>query len=462
MLSLLYFSCSKEDVKPNKKEGTVEFGFSLKAPSHGGAQKSSMMAAAEPAAVVVSIKKANGSLAYTMEKVELYNMNGYYISKPLSLLPGNYTVEQFFVVDAAGNVVYASPVQGSPKAYLVSKPLPISFSVGKDIVTKIVPEVLSAEGSTPEDFGYSTFSFEVVKPFDFLIGVFAYNESIQNFEMTTANLSIAASNKTVFADTLAAITNKVTVNDGYDDYILTVTKEGYKAWVDTLTAAELKLHFRSEDKGPLVVVLEKGAAFTEIKYGRLYNWYAATDTRSIANAGWKVASLLDFERMDSVVRPFSGGAIKDTNSFYWNAPNTGATNEAKFNMRGAGVRYQEVFIKIKEATCCWTSDTFPYRHIVKFDMAETTIGYGLKSSGSSVRLIKEFTTLSHGQTGTYTGNDGKVYRTICIGTQEWIADNLAETKYRNGDIIPEVTDNNAWVALTTGAWCAYDNDHSNI
>mgnify|MGYP006914138474 FL=1 len=79
----------------------------------------------------------------------------------------------------------------------------------------------------------------------------------------------------------------------------------------------------------------------------------------------------------------------------------------------------------------------------------------------SLRIVKKSTTLLNGEEGTYTGNDGKAYRTICIGTQEWLADNLCETKYRNGDMIPIVTDNTAWAALTTGAMCYYDNDINN-
>ena len=94
------------------------------------------------------------------------------------------------------------------------------------------------------------------------------------------------------------------------------------------------------------------------------------------------------------------------------------------------------------------------------DTAILTTDY--KYVGYSVRPIKNLTTLSHGETGTYTGNDGKIYRTICIGTQEILADNLAETKYRDGSDIPIVTDNAAWAALTTGARCAYDNDINNV
>jgi uncharacterized protein (TIGR02145 family) len=36
--------------------------------------------------------------------------------------------------------------------------------------------------------------------------------------------------------------------------------------------------------------------------------------------------------------------------------------------------------------------------------------------------------------------------------------NLDVAFYRNGDPIPQVTDRAAWAALTTGAWCYYNND----
>ena len=50
---------------------------------------------------------------------------------------------------------------------------------------------------------------------------------------------------------------------------------------------------------------------------------------------------------------------------------------------------------------------------------------------------------------------------IVIGTQQWMEKNLDVLTYRNGDIIPQVTDPTAWAALTTGAWCYYNNDVAN-
>jgi uncharacterized protein (TIGR02145 family) len=47
---------------------------------------------------------------------------------------------------------------------------------------------------------------------------------------------------------------------------------------------------------------------------------------------------------------------------------------------------------------------------------------------------------------------------ITIGTQKWMAVNLDIETYRNGDIIPQVTDPAIWAALKTGAWCFYNND----
>jgi len=52
------------------------------------------------------------------------------------------------------------------------------------------------------------------------------------------------------------------------------------------------------------------------------------------------------------------------------------------------------------------------------------------------------------------------YGSVLIDSQYWMEKNLEVTTYRNGDIIPNVTDPTAWAALTTGAWCYYDNDPS--
>ena len=65
------------------------------------------------------------------------------------------------------------------------------------------------------------------------------------------------------------------------------------------------------------------------------------------------------------------------------------------------------------------------------------------------------------ETGTVTDIDGNVYKTIKIGNQWWMAENLKVTRYRNGESIPNVTDNSQWFNLTTGARCAYNNDNNN-
>lgn len=62
---------------------------------------------------------------------------------------------------------------------------------------------------------------------------------------------------------------------------------------------------------------------------------------------------------------------------------------------------------------------------------------------------------------TVTDIDGNIYRVVQIGNQCWMAANLKTTRYRDGSIIPHITDNTAWTQLTTAAWSNYENSPAN-
>jgi len=57
--------------------------------------------------------------------------------------------------------------------------------------------------------------------------------------------------------------------------------------------------------------------------------------------------------------------------------------------------------------------------------------------------------------------DGRVYKTVKIGTQVWMAENLNVERFKNGDIIPESKTNEEWASATGPAWCYYNNDSVN-
>jgi len=70
--------------------------------------------------------------------------------------------------------------------------------------------------------------------------------------------------------------------------------------------------------------------------------------------------------------------------------------------------------------------------------------------------------VSPGDEGTIIDIDDNVYQTVKIGNQCWTAENLKVTHYRNGDVISYVIDDTEWINLTMGAYCAYDDDDSNV
>ena len=60
-----------------------------------------------------------------------------------------------------------------------------------------------------------------------------------------------------------------------------------------------------------------------------------------------------------------------------------------------------------------------------------------------------------------TGGTIPIGSTVTICSQVWMTKNLDVSTYRNGVVIPKVTDAATWANLTTGAWCYYNNDSVN-
>jgi uncharacterized protein (TIGR02145 family) len=90
--------------------------------------------------------------------------------------------------------------------------------------------------------------------------------------------------------------------------------------------------------------------------------------------------------------------------------------------------------------------------------------YATNLAGTSYGHIRSFTTSTNAINfnpsltyGTMSDIDSNIYKTITIGTQTWMAENLRVTHYRNGDTIPKFPDGYRWIEDTTGAYCDYEN-----
>lgn len=62
--------------------------------------------------------------------------------------------------------------------------------------------------------------------------------------------------------------------------------------------------------------------------------------------------------------------------------------------------------------------------------------------------------------GTVDDIDGNTYKTVSIGSQVWMAENLKTTRYNDNTLIPLVIDNTTWNHMITPGYCWYNNDAS--
>lgn len=218
-------------------------------------------------------------------------------------------------------------------------------------------------------------------------------------------------------------------------------------------ATQYEVRFRDRFNVPWKARIKKQGYSAGVMYkgGALYNWYALA---SIAAPGWHVPSAAEWNTLINSLGESPGGKLKEIG--WWDEPNTGATNERRFNARGNGYR-AGAFTGRLQVCRYWTSDE--YYRALSYDSTNVFSGSMDRNTGASVRLIRD--SLSGSRNGTYTGWDGKVYPTVLIGNQEWLAADLCETRFPGGVPIPIVADDMQWASTEEAAMCAYQNNWEN-
>jgi hypothetical protein len=235
-----------------EQEGILELGVLI---DNQDGLKSALNDSITPAAqyVIVTVVNENGEVVMNDEQIELFNFGGYWITRNIKLKTGSYQLTKFLVVDPLGNVLYAAPIEGSPKAYLVNDPLPIKFFIRTNQVTRVTPEVLPVILEPPEEFGYVSFSYTIVKPLDFFIGVYIREPSVMPpIELTDAKLTVKADSLWWHSFQLEPKVNKVTIRDGYRSYLLIIEKEGYNPVRLKISREEL---LKTTQEDPLLIGL---------------------------------------------------------------------------------------------------------------------------------------------------------------------------------------------------------------
>ena len=149
----LLTSCLEEENRDSSKVN-LTFSFVLKESKEGRTTDAELLPGVS---VVISVEMNNGELVVDQEEVAIQKNAEGYVTAPLKLPEGNYRLVDFMVLGQEGEVLYATPRQGSELSQGIPRSLPYSFAVNSKETFDNRIEVLETRTETAKRFGYNSF-----------------------------------------------------------------------------------------------------------------------------------------------------------------------------------------------------------------------------------------------------------------------------------------------------------------
>ena len=158
LFALSLLSCN-ENGNDAMKTGTLRVNYSVVESNTDTKVSPEVFEQNLPAQAAITLKDSKGDTVMNAKKFGLSATEGNYVSESITLRVGEYTLEEFVVLDSTGEALYIAPQTGSQLAGQVTEPLSQSVIIEKNTETTLQLQVLAADLGFAFDFGYTTFRF---------------------------------------------------------------------------------------------------------------------------------------------------------------------------------------------------------------------------------------------------------------------------------------------------------------